>query len=261
MQRTNISYLTHSWNPIDMICTPISEGCKNCWHLAMVKRFGNKSKTPKLIDKELIAPLRLRKPARIGVQFMGDLFHDDVPFGTLDQIMTTVALCQQHTFLMLTKRQDKMSRYFESLEKLKKGSVRDMRIWDAWRAVYGTKLNDRIYPLSNLWLGLTICTQQEWDEKLPVFLQIPGKKWLSIEPCLENLKFEISNLKLLDGVVVGCESGANRRPCNIEWIRSIVGQCRAVGVPVFVKQVNINGQISHNPSECPEDVRVQELPK
>lgn len=88
MQKTKIDYLTHTWNPIAMRCTPVSAGCDHCWHLRMANRLAgnpilNKRKYnyaikggAAMVIKELEAPLRLRKPARIGVQFMGDLFHE-----------------------------------------------------------------------------------------------------------------------------------------------------------------------------------------
>lgn len=87
MNRTDIEYLTHTWNPIAMRCTPVSEGCANCWHQRMADRLaGNRSfpldvrrayageGLPVLVKERLVKPLRRKKPSRIGVQFMGDLF-------------------------------------------------------------------------------------------------------------------------------------------------------------------------------------------
>jgi len=86
MNKTKIEYLTHTWNPIAMRCSPVSEGCSNCWHLALANRLAKNPMIPEdrqkayaggepvLIEKELDAPLNRKKPAIIGVQFMGDLF-------------------------------------------------------------------------------------------------------------------------------------------------------------------------------------------
>lgn len=125
MQKTKIEYLTHTWNPITMHCTPVSDGCDNCWHRSMAKRLaGNPvlmdykrdayaGKTgPVLYLRELEAPTRLKKPARIGVQFMGDLFHESVPFEHQTRIVSTIAECRQHMFLILTKRPEAMSAFF-----------------------------------------------------------------------------------------------------------------------------------------------------
>ena len=91
MNRTKIEYLTHTWNPIKMKCTPVSEGCLNCWHLVQCNIRRNNSKLPDrlrdvyagirrpyLDKKELRAPLKLKKPSIIGVQFMGDIFHEKI---------------------------------------------------------------------------------------------------------------------------------------------------------------------------------------
>lgn len=112
MQKTKIEYLTHSWNPIAMRCTPVSEGCENCWHLAIVKRFKNKPIIPELSEKELEAPLKSKKPSMIGVQFSGDLFHESVPFEWIDKVMAIITLCPQHIFQCLSKRPKRMLEYF-----------------------------------------------------------------------------------------------------------------------------------------------------
>lgn len=111
MNRTKIEYLTHTWNPIAMRCTPVSDGCANCWHLSMAKRLaGNdglngltwpqreayKGGSPYVLDRELDAPLALRKPARVGVQFMGDLFHDAVPDESVFDVLGVVG-ASRHT--------------------------------------------------------------------------------------------------------------------------------------------------------------------
>lgn len=150
------------------------------------------------------------------------------------------------------------------------------------------------WPMKNLWHGLTICTQAEADEKIPELLKVPGKRWLSIEPMLGPINLAIipnkyalgegqryyDPLKRLawyatndfsyydvcncregvDFVVVGCETGPHRRPCKLEWIQSIVDQCRAAGVLVFVKQIEIERRVSHDMTEWPESLRVRELP-
>ncbi len=126
MNRTKIEYLDYTWNPIAMRCTPVSEGCRNCWHLAMAKRLAANPKIvnefrnayggaipPVLIHTELEAPLYLRKPSRIAIQLMGDLFHDSVPTEFVDMILATVSLSVFHTFLILTKRPARMKEYFD----------------------------------------------------------------------------------------------------------------------------------------------------
>jgi len=92
-------------------------------------------------------------------------------------------------------------------------------------------------------------------------------KFYSYEPALEGIKFDlpylgyiVSALEFIDQVIIGCESGPKQRPCEIEWIRDAVRQCKEAGVACFVKQVPINGKCSKKPEEWPEDLRVQEYP-
>ena len=257
MQKTKIEYLDYSWNPIGMKCDPVSEGCLHCWHLETVNRFGLQS--PGLREKELVSPLRLKKPSKIGVQFMGDLFHPSVPFGRIEKVMAVIEDCPEHIFQVLTKRPEIMANYFNGLGK-----------------------RFELSCCSNLWLGVTCENQRTADERIPILLQIPAAvRFLSLEPLLEDINFEypkISSyeaeafstygcpdwfkpLKGIDWIITGCESGPKRRPCKLEWVRNIRDQCRAANVPLFVKQLSINGKVSHDPNEWPEDLRIREYPK
>lgn len=266
MQKTAINYLTHTWNPIAMRCTPCSPGCTHCWHLRMANRLSRnlaisgderaayEGEPPILRAHELNAPLHLRKPARIGVQFMGDLFLEYVPFEFVCEVLNVMCAeaCQHHTFLILTKRPQ------GALEFFKNG---------------GTSLA----VFKNVWLGVTVCNQAEADAKIPILLQIPAAvRFLSIEPMLGPIDLQLkigvvhhgankeycsSRAYLLDWVIVGPETGPGRRPTKIEDMISIVQQCRAAGIPAFVKAVEIGGKISKDPSEWPEELRVRELPK
>ena len=132
MNRTGIEYLDWSWNPVAMRCTPVSDGCKNCWHLAMARRHAanptlrrevreaRAGGKPWLDVKELEAPLHLRKPARIGLEFMGDLFHQSVTTAMRDRVFDVMWRSPQHTFVVLTKRPARMVDYVRG-----RASVRD----------------------------------------------------------------------------------------------------------------------------------------
>lgn len=202
MNKTNIEYLTHSWSPIAMRCTPISEGCKNCWHLALANRLAKNPLIPKdrqkayagglpvLIEKELNAPLRMKKPAMIGVQFMGDLFHGCVPNGFLNKIFTATNETQ-HTFLILTKRPKRMQEYI----------IRKMKLY-----------NYKTIP-RNIWLGVTCENQQTADKRIPILLQIPAAvRFVSVEPMLSSVDFSRlpESGAELDWVIVGGESGPSQ---------------------------------------------------
>lgn len=142
------------------------------------------------------------------------------------------------------------------------------------------------YPYPNLWLGVTAENQEQADKRIPILLQVPAaKRWISIELCSEEIVLpkmeEWQNCITCDGgcekhpicatgtrlnhlinwIIVGCESGPKRRPCKPEWIKSIINQCKASDVSVFVKQIEINGKVEHNINKFPKELQYQEFPK
>lgn len=253
MQKTNIEYLDYSWNPIAMRCSRVSEGCQNCWHLQLCDmRKTNQLLTIKrreayaggkyeLIQKELEAPLRRKKPSTIGVQFMGDLFHPSVPFEWIDRVVEIFDKCPQHTGQLLTKRSKRMLEY----------------------AKY------RNYKWPDNIIGMVTAENQKCaDERIPDLLQCGFKTTgISCEPLLEDIKYNMSGIRgslmsdTPDWVIVGCESGTGRRPCKLEWVRNIRDQCKTANVPLFIKQLNINGKVEHDINKFPEDLRIREMPR
>lgn len=255
MNHTNIDYLDYTWNPLAMRCTPVSEGCEHCWHIRMADRLAKNpaipddrraayagEEAPILIGKELEAPLHLRKPSRIGVQFMGDLFHDDVAIDDLVDVFYVMAKAAAHTFLLLTKRPSRMLSIFHG--DLSSEFVR------VFRSRYQHHDPVRITG-NNLWLGITIENQARADERIPVLLQIPAaKRWVSIEPMLGAVDLrpylhrgsfadpsEIGKFyNPLDWVVLGGETGPGARPMHPDWVRSVRDQCVGARVPFFFKQ-------------------------
>lgn len=170
-----------------------------------------------LDEKALEKPLHWRKPRVVAVQWMGDLFHKDIPHEMVKQLFIVMAWMSKYKFLLLTKRPERLSEFIKK-----------------------EKLPLEMFP--HIWLGLTVCTQQEADEKIPILLQIPAAhRWLSIEPMLEDIRINWNyNLhKHLNGihqVIVGGESGHNARPMHPDWPRRIRDDCAEAGVPFFFKQ-------------------------
>jgi len=245
MNKTKIEYLDYTWNPLAMRCSPVSEGCLNCWHLAMAKRLAKNPMisaeergayleaegwkgSPQLRNKELEAPFHLKKPARIGVQFMGDLFHESVSSRFINSVIgiMTAEETGHHMFFILTKRPQKMRDYFKNFTKC------------------GVILSEFI---EGVYLGVSVENQQTADERIPILLQIPAaKKFISCEPLLEEIDLikasgcnypnEMRKLGIgFDWCIVGGETGPKARPLHPDWIRSLVGQCRVAGVPFFFK--------------------------
>ena len=237
-------YWDVSWNPVTG-CSPCSPGCDNCWAKRMAYRFKGRYDGYPIDDpfrvtfhpERLNDPLKWRKPKRIFVGDMGDMFHPDVDKFWIGSVMDTVHHAYWHTFFLLTKRPERMK-----------------NILSNWN----------LDNFKNLRLGVTVCSSDElW--KIENLFKIPGAfKWLSLEPLLGDLDI----LKHLDPyspylnwIVVGAESGPGRRPAKIEWIRSIVNQCGHANIPCFVKQIEVAGRISRNPNEwSDENIRVREIP-
>ncbi len=243
MQKTNIQYLTHTWNPIAMRCTPISEGCANCWHIKTADRLGRNPKMemieqaaylgatgPVLVQSRLLDPVKRKKPARIGVQFMGDLFHPDVSDEMIDQVISSIAhdACHPlaglfdsnpHTGLILTKRPERIlnAPYFGHFAR--------------W---------------SNIWLGVSVCNNDELH-KIDTLLKIPAKvRFVSFEPLLSRIK-AAKYAPRLDWAVIGCESGGGRRQTDMDWIIDLKDTFVMYDKPVFIKQAEIAGKLVSMP--------------
>jgi len=265
-------YWNESWNPIKVEgggyhCTKCSPGCEHCWAEGYNLRFGNHKPYDNrpveyvLDEKVLNRPLRRKKPTVYFVCDLSDLFHEDVPFEFIHEVWDVMKKCPQHKFLVLTKRAERMEKVVN-------------RIYSLERLGWAKGFWEHIYH------GLTICNQDEADKKLPVFLQIPGHKWLSIEPCLGEIDIEKYLVPIectlcepsncehvgdtecryagnvpsahIEQVIVGGESGTGARPMHPDWPRSLRDQCEAAGVPFFMKQMSKREPI-------PEDLQTKEL--
>jgi len=262
--KTAIDYADYTVNPLRVRggkvwkhgyhCTKCSPGCENCYAERLnIWRgtglpFRQRDDVDWYVDLSVFDALP-KKPLTVFVQNMSDLFHESAPDAMIDDVFQRVfADTHGHRFLFLTKRARRMHEYFQQYEDWGGGSDID----------------------KDIYLGLTVCNQKEANEKIPTFLQMPGKKWLSIEPMLEGIDIGYylhdcpeqysdgewtQTCERPDWIVVGCESGPKRRECKLEWIADIVRQCDSARVPVFVKQVEINGRVSHNPAEWTEALR------
>ena len=257
---TKIQWAQESWNPISG-CTKVSPGCKNCYAERMAKRlagrFGYPADEPfrvTLHPDRLEQPLRWKKPRRVFVCSMSDFFHPLVPLEFQAKVFRIVEQCPQHTFLFLTKRTEQL---------------------DLFNRVCG-------WPdLPNAWLGVTAENQEQADKRIPMLLQVPAAvRFVSCEPLLGPISISrylpyLTDSGALDpntgsGIdvmypglswaIVGSESGPHRRFMALDWARMLAAQCATANVPVFIKQLPINGKVSHEPNEWPEDLRVREYP-
>lgn len=239
IQWPTAKYWTTQWNPI-IGCKPCSPACENCYAAAWAQRFGQ-SFGPHATKQ---------RPPRKGVVFCGnmtDLFGEWVyhPHNEIG-LVKSFANNGNATFLWLTKRVARMCDALTAFE---------------------------FDDLSNHYFGFT-AENQEWYDRRRAQADFPqwANWWISCEPLLGPIDLllwgrdvhpdgKLFECKLLPSwLVVGCESGPNRRPCKIEWVENIVEQCRTAGVPVFVKQLDIGGKCVTDITKFPKHLQIRQVP-
>lgn len=230
MGKTKIDWCDQVLNPF-VGCSKCSPGCHNCYAEKFAVRLA-KNPNPKISAKYKdvvddngnwtghISNLDLscfdklpKKPSRVFIGSMTDIFHDNMPYEYQMKIMDKICDYQQHTFLLLTKRIKQAQYLFQ-------------------------KLNPYIGFLQNIWLGATVCNQEEADKKIPILLQIPAAKhYVSIEPMLGNIDIRhyLQGENKLDWVIAGGETGKNARPAHETWVKKLRDQCLDKGTPFFFK--------------------------
>jgi protein gp37 len=245
MAKSSIEWTDMVWNPVTG-CRKVSAGCKNCYAERIANRFwGERKFTDVMVHPErLDQPLRWKKPRKVFVNSMSDLFHEDVDSTFRSRVWYTMYKANWHTFIILTKRAE------------------EMREWCAEMTTGGV--------LPNVWLGVSVENQQTADERIPLLLQTPAVvRFVSCEPLLESV--DISDwlserygcggegahsectecywqLNTIDMVIAGCESGPGARPVPRDAFRGLRDQCTAAGIPFFLKQMVINGKLTKLPA-------------
>jgi len=257
---TTIQWTDETWNPTTG-CSRVSEGCRNCYieRTPPFRMAGRKLGDPvQLHPDRLAAPLHWKKPRRVFVNSLSDLFHEDVPFNFIDKVFGVMGSEEagHHAFQVLTKRPKRMLEYAQRFTR------------------QGIDFN-QLFP--QVGLGVSAEDQKTADERIPILLQVPAAvRFLSVEPMLgpvdihpwlyerELVPREEKRPKL-DWIIVGGESGPKSRPCDVVWIRSIVRQCKAASVPCFVKQLgdyvldrNDAGFDGEMPTDWPMDTDVDD---
>jgi len=306
MNKTSIEWTDLTWNPVranlkgphglrphsGTFCTRISPGCTHCYASVINRRFGNglEYTVPNLerveffIDEKILTePLQRKKPARIFVGDMFDLFHEAIPTEFIAEVLRVAWKTPRHTFQFLTKRAERMCTLVN-------------RAQEHWDVIFSDHMH----------FGVSIEDQKRAFERVPRLQETTcAVRFLSVEPQLEHIDLGhdtpevgwISYLTGFDGcdpvipgidwVICGGESGPGARPFNLAWAESLLAQCRAAGVPFFMKQlgsapvrnnVDFQGDAGitskkqstsgfkcrdrkgGDPAEWPESLRVREFP-
>ena len=236
MNRTGIEWADATWNPITG-CTPISEGCKNCYAKRMANRlkgrYGYPADDP---FKVTVHPVRLREPLlrlpplRIFVCSMSDFFHDDVDPWWIDDVFDVCRVSPEHTYIFLTKRPQNISKKLEGCSEAQLG-----------------------FMAKRAWIGVTAENQACADERTAELFKIQAAvRFVSVEPMLGPVDLISAGLRPewklasddppmqplgtnIDWVICGGETGPGARPMHPDWVRSLRDQCQAAGVPFFFK--------------------------
>jgi protein gp37 len=262
---SNISWTDATWNPVTG-CTKVSPGCKNCYAELLFTRFGQKFGHQfdqiRLHPDRLDLPLKWRKPRRVFVNSMSDLFHEEIPDTFLTRIFTVMANARDHQFQVLTKRPERMLTFMQALQwQAEIGLVNwpSPRLLGPLAYLHKTELAQIAdahhieqplpeFVAPNVWLGVSVENQATADERIPLLLKTPAAhRFLSVEPILERIKLPWD--PPVEWVIVGGESGPHHRACEVAWISAIVEQCQLAGVKCFVKQDahRLAGQQGHLP--------------
>lgn len=254
---TKIEWTEETWNPITG-CTKISEGCQNCYAERMSKRLAGRFGYPAddsfkpgtFHEDKLLEPLKWKKPRKVFVCSMSDIFHDAVTNDQVEQILEVIDDTPHHAYMFLTKRPENIR------EKLY-----------GFTEKYPCRMLGGNDWLPNVWLGVTAENQRTADERIPILLQIPAAvRFVSVEPMLGPVDvgpylpvydyrytcgyyktlFKAAGIESdgkpklvspgLDWVICGGETGPGARPMQPEWAKSLLDQCVDAGVPFFFKQ-------------------------
>lgn len=315
--QSDIEWTDTTWNPVAG-CAKVSAGCKHCYaetmaarHALMSAAQGRTSPYLPVVDAErrrwrgnfvtlperLADPLSWRKPRRVFVNSMSDLFGEGVPFEYIAAVFGLMAATPRHTYQVLTKRPARMVEFFEHTERFSLGPLAYCRM----RANPYVEEAPGPWPLPNVWLGVSAEDQATADERIPLLLQVPAAvRFISAEPLLGPIELHhewlvgrilaggaaipAARAPALDWIIVGGESGPGARRCDLTWLRDVVRSCSAAGVDCFVKQVGahptldgiargqargtfvgdtlarITNRKGADPSEWPEYLRIREWP-
>jgi protein gp37 len=270
---TSIEWSNATWNPI-LGCDRVSPGCDHCYAITEA-RIREHNPHPKVaaafagltdringridwtgrisvLPERLAQPLGWRKPKRIFVNSLADMFHKDVPGEIIAQVFAVMAATPHHTYQLLTKRHARMRSLLSSQDFARAvqrafDGLADKHLDDLHQDHILRSADSPSWPLPNLWLGVSVEDQHWADLRIPALMATPAAvRFLSCEPLLGPIDLAMDHEcgdpphspcpPSPDWVIVGGESGPGARPMNPGWVRSLRDQCTSEGVSFFFKQ-------------------------
>lgn len=328
-----IAWTDASWNPVRG-CSRVSPGCTSCYAERQAARFSGpgqpyeglvrwhtrsasgghalhpddtklwepREREPRwtgvvpLVPEHLHDPLRWRRPRKVFVNSMSDLFHEALPDSAIDEVLAVMLVAPAHTFQVLTKRAARMRAYFAApglYDRVLRAAGPLRVTFPETTGVCISNPGVRLPPW--IWLGVSVEDQKRADDRIPHLLATPAAvRWVSYEPAIEDVEFQrdrgwlepfqdvtpsLVRTPRISWIVVGGESGPGARPFDLAWARSTIRQCREAGVAAFFKQAGAHVVDSDrglpnlpmaqpyrdrkggDPAEWPPALRVREFPE
>ncbi len=211
MAQSSIEWTELTWNPVTG-CTKISPGCKFCYAEVMSRRLHamgiekySQSFKLRIHPEELLTPYKWKKPKVVFVNSMSDLFHPDVPLEFIQQVFEVMNKTPRHIYQVLTKRSERL-----------------------------LEISSQLRWTKNIWMGVSV-ENQDYTFRVKDLAKTRAKiKFLSIEPLIGEI--DTLDLRRINWVIVGGESGHKARPIEKKWIHFIRKKCKENDVPFFFKQ-------------------------
>lgn len=249
-------------------CEAVSQGCTNCYSQTNNHRclpangtglpFDRRSRdlvAPFVDERILLQPLRWKSPQKIFVENQSDLFGEWVREEDIDRVFAVMVMCHQHTFQVLTKRPERMLKWFDNdpvnrmcghmawINRHKDNSI-------ATAAATFRAMTDERWPLGNVWMGISCEDWKTAEERAAILRKVPAHvRFISQEPQIDSrIEWTPEKLAGISWLVQGGESGPGARTFDLKWARTALGECRAAGVAYFLKQVGakpIDSDYSH----------------
>jgi protein gp37 len=264
-------YWDMGWQLIDG-CTKVSEGCLNCWEETFAQRFYQKELQAGCFDFNGTIFLHNERLRLIGgkpklISIWNDLFHKEVPFDFITKTFDIMSMWKWpnkktmregdesklvdpgHVYLVPTKRPERIDDWLSWVGENWPG---DSAFNVAMEAI-GTMPD-------NIFIGVTIETWEHWDRAITLSKIPAAKRYWSIEPLLGEFPKQLPPEKT-DWMIIGAESGANRRECKLEWLDTFLEYADLYNIPVFVKQLHIDGKLVKDITKFPKHLQRREFPK
>lgn len=254
-EHSTIEWTDATWNPVRG-CSRVSPGCTRCYAERIAARFSGPGQPfeglarrtadgprwtgdVRLVPERLADPMHWRKPRRIFVNSMSDLFHDGLSDAAIAEVLGVMLKAYWHSFQVLTKRPGRARAWFATARNVA-ATYESARKhdWPPW-AYDGVNQGREGpgWPWRNIWLGASVENQDAAVARIPDLLATPAAvRFLSVEPLLEPVDLSPWIFGGVDWVIVGAESGPGARPMKQDWVRSLRDQCSAAGVAFFYKQ-------------------------